>query len=173
MCEVYVCQCRGLYLAIEQKGISVILWFFFWLYNSHLTAEIVQGRIRDSRHKIWLLDHPRSLSICLLFVVCQPLSSELKPRTPVSSFIQSKEPLVPHFSPCSLPVLSVPPLCLWWLRCKTQVGQTRPVSHTWTNPWHKHCSWRQDFPLHSLSNYEDNCFRCCRALFWPRVYCHS
>lgn len=117
MCEVYVCLCQGLCLA---KGIRVILWFFFWLYNSHLTAEIVQGRIRDSRpppfsHSAFFLSYLSyfNCNLELQFPLLSRLQKAFGFTFSLLAFL------------CVSADLEFLTLYVWWLRCKTQMGQTR------------------------------------------------
>lgn len=140
------------------KGIRVILWFFFWLYNSHLTAEIVQGRIRDSRPP------PLPLSFCLIWT-----------KTWSSSFLFVSRPpkslLVSHF--LSYLSFSVSPEPQFLPRCvcgdsgvKLRWVKPGPVSHAWTNPWHKHLLVTTGLSIRLLIQLSGQLFSLLRGLFF-------
>lgn len=147
--KIHVC-----YVSFVACLLRVTLWFLFWLYNSHLTAVIVQGCSRDSR--------PPLVSLWTFFLSSSLFEGKLDPDKKKASGFTF--PLYLFF-PSHLSHTSSPSACgdsgvkLRWVK-------PRPVSHTWTNPWHKHCSWRQGFPFDFLSNYQDNCFPCYRGSFF-------
>lgn len=144
------------------KGIRVLLWFFFWLHNSHLTAEIVQGRIRDSRPP------PLPFSFCLIWTKTWSPSFLFVPRPPKSLLVShflSYLSFQSHLNHSSFPlcVCGDSGVKLRWVK------PGRWVTHGLTHDTST-CSWRQDFPLDSLSNYQDNCLPCCGGSFLaPRL----
>lgn len=118
MCDLYCCLCRDLCLAIQHEE-RLVLWFFFWLYNPHSTAADIRS--------IRLLAHPVLSLFVSPFIFTSLFLFGLILRAPVSSFIHPKKTLVLHFSVYSCLSFQFLPFCLWWLRCKTQVGQTQVV----------------------------------------------
>lgn len=153
------CLCRSLCLA---KGIRVILWFFLWLCNSQLTAEIIQGQIRNSRHKIWFsVRPPRSHSLPSLSAFL------ISAKSPSSSF--------PSFLSVELRrktlVTGTFTFCLWWLRCKTQVGL-----------WVTHVVTHDTSTAHDDRTFHETSYPIIRTVvflvagsFFPlvlRLYCH-